>query len=181
MANKARKYQDLETENKKLTDYYQRILAEDNPAYNEQAKFMLQLMNTKITQLEDKTNRAKILRNVLTIGVMVLSGAATVVLGLKLTSYYWISENSNNIALILTAVTTLLSGLMSFWDIQTYWLHTKVMLNNLKELRYELVFSLYSKPIPETEELKKFLNRLVGIVGDEYWEKLLNTQSEKQD
>ncbi len=180
MANKARKYQDLETENKKLTDYYQRILAEDNPAYNEQAKFMLQLMNTKITQLEDKTNRAKILRNVLTIGVMVLSGAATVVLGLKLPDH-WISANSTNIALILTASTTLLSGLMSFWDIQTYWLRTKVMLNNLKELRYELVFSLYNKPIPEAEELKKFLNRLVGIVGDEYWEKLLNTQSDKKD
>lgn len=141
---------------------------------------MLQLINTKIAQLETKTNRAKTGRNILAIGVMLLSGAATVVLGLKITSCKWITENGNNIALILTALTTFLSGLMSFWDIQTYWLRSKVMLNNLKELRYELVFSLYRKPVPDTEELKAFLNRLIGTVGDDYWEKLLNTQSEKK-
>ena len=174
MANESSKFKS--TEDEKLVRYYNRILDNDSNEFETQSKFLLQLICTKIAQLESKTNRTKVLRNVLTISVMAFSGAATIILGLKLDAGYWISKNSNNTALVLTSMTTFLSGLISFWDIQTYWLRSKVMLNNLKELRYELAFALLSKSTMNDTELKQFLNKLVGIIGDEYWEKLMQKQ-----
>lgn len=179
MANESTNYQTQKSEDKKLVHFYDKILEKDNLEYDAQSKFLFQLICTKIAQLNHKTDQAKTLRNVMTIGIMLLSGTATIILGLKLAPEYWISKNSSNTALVLTSTTTFLSGLLSFWDIQTYWLRSKVMLNNLKELRYELAFALLSKSPTDTLELKQFLNRLVGIIGDEYWEKLMQKQGKE--
>ena len=47
------------------------------------------------------------------------------------------------------------------------------MFNKLKELRYEFVFALYEDTKKDSNFIRPFLNRLIGILGDEYWEKML--------
>ena len=72
---------------------------------------------------------------------MLLSGIATVVLGIKFTNANsdW-PIISSNIALGITATVTFLTVLSVFWDTDNYWKRVKVMLNKLNEIRYEYAF-----------------------------------------
>ena len=72
---------------------------------------------------------------------MLLSGIATVILGVKFTNANsgW-PVLSSNIAPGITATVTFLTGLSVFWDTDNYWKRVKVMLNKLKEIRYEYAF-----------------------------------------
>lgn len=77
----------------------------------------MQLLNTKITVLDQKTTRIKYLHYALRISAMLLSGIATVILGLKFSN----NDNSiwpvlsSNLALGITATVTFLTGLSVFW------------------------------------------------------------------
>lgn len=144
-----------------------------------QKKTMFQLLNTKITVLDVKTTRIKFLHYFLRIAAMVLSAIATVVLGIKFSQ-----ENrawpviSSNIALGLTTAVTFLTGLSVFWDTENYWKRNKVMLNKLKELRYEYSFIISGSEIPK-DALKAVLDKYLNALGDEYWEKLLKNAAAK--
>lgn len=177
MANESNSYTTKAKEEKKLVKYYDSIFEDADCSV--QQKFILQIVSTKIAQLEPKVDHTKLLRNVLSIGVMLLSGVATVVLGLKLTSDNWWTENASNVALAVTATATLLSGISALWNLETYWLRNKVMLNKLKELRYEIAFALQGEEKADDKKLKVFLDRLVGVLGDEYWERMLKEEGEK--
>ena len=150
-----------------------------NPSTEYQKKFLLQLINTKISQLEPKTNKIKNIHYLLRISVMILSGLATVFLGLKFVTepivlgIRWNATNISNIVLIITATVTLVSSLAVFWDTENYWIRNKIMLNKLKEIRYEYVFFLAGDQKNDTQELKKHLDKFIANLGDEYWEKFL--------
>jgi len=158
----------------KLHNLYTELMeGETEPSSALQKKTMFQLLNTKITNLDQKTTRIKYLHYLLRIAAMLLSGIATVVLGLKFTQ-----ENktwpviSSNIALGITTVVTFLTGLSVFWDTENYWKRNKVMLNKLKELRYEYSFIISGSNIKQ-EDLKGVLDKYLDALGDEYWEKIL--------
>lgn len=91
----------------------------------------------------------------------------------------WWAQNASNVALAVTATATFLSGISALWNLETYWLRNKVMLNKLKELRYEIAFALQSEGKVDDKKLKGFLDRLVGVLGDEYWERMLKEEGEK--
>lgn len=157
-----------------LIDFYNAILdGKDQPSTDYQKKFLLQLLNTKISQLEPKTARIKKVHYFLRIIVMLFSGLTTILLGLKLDNAIVLSRSLSNTALILSAVITFLSGLAVFWDIENYWIRNKIMLNKLKEVRYEYVFFLAGSPEPKSTELRLFLEKFIANLGDEYWEKFL--------
>ena len=141
----------------------------------------MQLLNTKVTVLDQKTNRIKYLHYTLRISGMLLSGIATVVLGIKFTTpdSDW-PVISSNIALGLTATVTFLSGLSVFWDTDNYWKRVKVMLNKLKELRYEYAFLISGENIKQTD-LRDILTRYLDALGDEYWENLLKNAGKTRD
>ena len=133
----------------------------------------MQTLNTKISQLEPKTQRTKRIHYSLRITAMVFSGITTVLLGLKFGNDGELSDNVSNLALIFSAAITFLSGLAVFWDIENYWIRNKIMLNKLKEIRYDYVFFLAGNPEPKSSDLKPFMKRYLSCLGDEYWEKFL--------
>jgi hypothetical protein len=158
-------------ESKKLHQLYVALInGQIEPSTDQQKKTMMQLLNTKVTVLDQKTNKIKYLHYTLRISAMLLSGIATVILGLKFTN----SNNSNwpvissNLALGITASVTFLTGLSVFWDTDNYWKRVKVMLNKLKELRYEYAFLISGENIKQ-KDLKDILNRYLDALGDEYW------------
>lgn len=157
-----------------MLNFYDQVLqGEDKPSVEYQKKYLLQLINTKISQIESKANYVKRIHYVLRILVMIFSGATTVLLGLKLDGGTLLTRNVSNIALIISAVITFLSGLAVFWDTEHYWIRNKVMLNKLKEIRYEYVFYLSGTSEIRTNELQPFLEKFIICLGDEYWEKFL--------
>jgi hypothetical protein len=170
-------------ESKKLHQLYVALInGKIEPSTDQQKKTMMQLLNTKITVLDQKTTRIKFLHYTLRISAMLLSGIATVILGLKFTN----NDNStwpvisSNLALGITATVTFLTGLSVFWDTDNYWKRVKVMLNKLKELRYEYVFLISGENIKQAD-LKGILNRYLDALGDEYWENLLKNASKTKD
>lgn len=174
MANEGKKFYKQEEQEELLTNFYNAILKGNlESSAQEQKKFLLQLLNTKISQLEPKTGRIKKINYVLHILIMLFSGVTTVLLGLKLDGNVDLTREFNNAALIVSASMTFLSGLAVFWDIENYWIRNKIMLNKLKEIRYEYVFYLSGSPDTTSAELRPFLERFLVSLGDEYWEKFL--------
>jgi hypothetical protein len=174
MSNESKDFLKKEEQEEKLISFYKEVLnGGTKPSVEHQKKFLLQLLNTKISQIEPKTNNRKMLHYFLRITVMVLSGISTVILGLKFGNSEGLSRNLSNITLAITAVITFLSGLAVFWDTENYWVRNKIMLNKLKELRYEYVFFLVGKEDIETKDLKEYLDKFLVNLGDEYWEKFL--------
>jgi len=168
-------------ESKKLHHLYTGLInGKIEPSTDQQKKTMMQLLNTKVTVLDQKTNRIKYLHYTLRISAMLLSGMATVILGLKFTGDSSWPVMSSNIALGMTATVTFLTGLSVFWDTDNYWKRVKVMLNKLKELRYEYAFLISGENIKK-EDLKGILNRYLDALGDEYWENLLKNASKTKE
>ena len=183
MANETHGLLNPGEESKKLHQLYVALIdGKIEPSTDQQKKTMMQLLNTKITVLDQKTTRIKYLHYALRISAMLLSGIATVILGLKVSN----NDNSvwpvlsSNLALGITATVTFLTGLSVFWDTDNYWKRVKVMLNKLKELRYEYVFLISGENMKQ-EELKNILNRYLDALGDEYWENLLKSASKTKE
>jgi hypothetical protein len=167
MSNEGKRFYKQKEQEKLLIEFYDAILNSNSDwPIDQQKKFLLQLLNTKISQLEPNTDRIKIKKNLIYFSIMLASGVTTVLIGLKGRDY-------SNAALISSSVMTFLSGLAAFWDIQGYWIRNKIMLNKLKEIRYEYVFYLTGNPEPKSTELRPFLERFLVCLGDEYWEKFL--------
>ena len=163
-----------------LLAFYNSILnSSADPSIDYQKKYLLQLLNTKIELIERKTFQKKTLHFVLRISAMFLSGATTVMLGLKYNEGGGIPSGISNIVLILTALITFLTGLAVFWDIENYWIRSKIMLNKLKEIRYEYVFFLSGANQINTMDLKPYLDKFLSSLGDEYWEKFLKDSSQR--
>ena len=169
-------------ESKKLHQLYSALINGNiEPSTDQQKKTMMQLLNTKVTVLDQKTNKIKYLHYTLRISAMLLSGIATVILGIKFTNANsdW-PVVSSNIALGITATVTFLTGLSVFWDTDNYWKRVKVMLNKLKEIRYEYAFLISGENVNQ-KHLRDILNRYLDALGDEYWENLLKNASKTKD
>ena len=174
MSNESNKFYSPKKESEKLVAIYNDILSDKaEPSSHTQKRFLLQLLNTKISQLEPRTSRIKKINYALKISVMLFSGISTIILGLKVRGVANWPDTSTNIALIITATVTFLSGLAVFWDTENYWIRNKIMLNKLKELRYEYVFYLEGNEKTNPAEMRSFLDKFLSALGDEYWEKFL--------
>lgn len=162
----------IKEQEQKLLDYYGKL--ENLPSNTEQHKFFMLLLNTKIAQIEGKEQRSSSQKMWLRLTALALSTAVTIVLGFKWNVTIFLPEYQSNIALTISAVVTLLAAIASFWDIDNYWLHVRVMLEKLKILRYRYAYLLSSTPdTPPTEEqMNVLMADFNSIVGDGYWEKL---------
>ncbi len=74
------------------------------------------------------------------ISTLALAGTSTVVLGLQFTGATWWLAASNNVALLLGAAITVISGIATFWNIDKYRMSNIAMYLRLKDLRQRFVF-----------------------------------------
>jgi hypothetical protein len=74
---------------------------------------------------------------------MILSGISTILLGLSFNDIDFAYRNiypelAKNIAFVIGAVITIYTGLMTYWNIEKYWLQNKSVVNKLRALRDEI-------------------------------------------
>jgi Protein of unknown function (DUF4231) len=162
----------IKEQEQKLLDYYEKV--ENLPSNTEQHKFFMLLLNTKIAQIEKKEQRSSSQKMWLRLTALVLSTAVTIVLGFKWDVTIIPIQYQSNIALTISALVTLLAAIASFWDIDNYWLHIRVMLEKLKLLRYRYAYLLSTSPEapPNEGDMNALMMDFNSIVGDGYWEKL---------
>lgn len=175
MANESGKILIESKEEEKLVQYYVDIINNEyKPSSKAQIAFLMQLLNTKITQVENREKTKKGIHYFLRIGILVLSGMSTVLLGLKI-------DFSTDVVLILTAIITLFSSLATFWDIENYWVRLKVMSTNLKALRYKYTFAVEGGEVIKNGQAKVFLDEFLLIHSDGYWENYLSSLNKIRD
>jgi hypothetical protein len=129
-------------------------VAGNEKEYTPQQRFFMQLLNTKIAQVDNKERRSRTFFRSLGMTGLIVSALTTVILGLKLTGNSLLSELQANTALVASALTTTLVGLANLYDADNYFFRVKAILNKLKLLRYSYVFALMDKennPVDEGE------------------------------
>ncbi len=171
MANETKHRQKQTEEEKKLVAFYDQV-AGNEKEYTPQQRFLMQLLNTKIAQVDNKERRSRNFFRTLGMTGLIVSALTTVILGLKLTGNNLLTELQANTALVASALTTTLVGLANLYDADNYFFRIKAMLNKLKLLRYSYVFALMNKKNDSVDEgeMDDFLRQFNGIVGDGYWE-----------
>lgn len=110
---------------------------------------------------------------------MILAGVSTILLGLTVNDLPFFSPSfktyyplvAKNIAFVIGAIITVYSGLMTYWNIEKYWLQNKTVVNKLRNLRDEIENEDRGKTLKENIIQEKF-EKYQGIKGEfyKYWE-----------
>lgn len=119
----------------------------------------VRLLQEEITTYEKRTSKSKQISYGLKIGVMFLTLCITIILGLSFNNESY-TLLTRNIALVLGAIVTFLSGLMSFWNIEEYFLTNKAIETKLKALLIS-----YRIHQDNNAELNKIKDEFIKIIG----------------
>ncbi|MCF0049539.1 hypothetical protein LXM25_05710 [Dyadobacter sp. LJ53] len=112
---------------------------------------------------------------------MTLAGISTVILGLDLSDYPQLTildsmtytKFAKNAALIIGSYITVTTALVTFWNIEKYWLTNKTIVHKLRSLRDDIENEFVKNgPIPNSAFLEEKINEYKRIKGDfyKYWE-----------
>lgn len=104
--------------------------------------------------------------------LVILSAISTIILGLEL-GEAWIQWQKNS-ALVVTAIITLLTTLMTFWNVEEYWLQNKVIEQQITTLQQKFEYER-AKGFTE-ESLAAMFKEYQGILGQQhsYWKNALD-------
>ncbi len=108
--------------------------------------------------------------------LVALSALSTIVLGLQLDlEFITIQKNT---ALVIGAIVTALTSLMTFWNVEEYWIQNKVIEQQLKELRFRFEFEKTSGM--DEERLRELSKEYQTIVKQQqsYWKGALDEKTE---
>jgi hypothetical protein len=116
----------------------------------------------------------------------ILAGLSTVVLGLDFSGVQLpydinITRLTKNIALVIGAAITILTTMAVYWNIEKYWLHNKIMLQRLRDLRDRIEMADKKGPL-DADQIDQFGEELKKIRGtlNEYWEEVLAERNNPQ-
>lgn len=112
---------------------------------------------------------------------IILAGISTIILGLDLSDYTEVvvlgqmhyTKFAKNVALIIGATITVTTALMSYWNIEKYWLTNKTILNKLRALREDIESDFVAGKLADDEiKLQGKIDEYRKIKGDfyKYWE-----------
>lgn len=146
-------------------------------------EYLVSLLEDALKKHTKRKNFVRRIAWLLKISIMLLGMSATVLLGL---TYGEDSPNliySRNLAMVCTAMSTLLASLAAMWNIDHYWLKRKVIVTKIDSLLEELKFQRsISNPISENQ-IEQFFKRYQNIMKQqtEYWEGMLAGTSPNVD
>jgi len=116
----------------------------------------------------------------LRVSTLVLGGASTVVLGLQFNGGLGWLAASNNIALVLGAAITVITGIATFWNIDKYRMQNIAMYLRMKDLRQRFVYEAKRDGGLNEASLGKLYEDLQELKAEKvrYWERALEEVSE---
>lgn len=99
----------------------------------------------------------------------------TVLLGIKSGNESYMVW-SRNVALILGGVGTVMTALLSFWNLDTYWLQRKVIHNQLLSLQHQFHYLRAAQSTVSEAQLRAVFDEYERITGrhSDYWETALS-------
>lgn len=114
------------------------------------------------------------------ISTLVLAGASTIILGLQFNQADWWLALSNNLALVLGAAITVISGIATFWNIDKYRMQNITMYLRLKDLRHRFVFEAKRNGGLSTDALQWLYDDLQALKHEKvrYWQEAMNELSD---
>lgn len=142
---------------------------------------LIQLLETKINKsINEFSKRRSKMFNVVRwfkYPLVILTAFSTIILGLELGKEMIIHQK--NTALVIGAVITALTTLMTFWNVEEYWIKNKVIELQLVSLKNEFQFENKLKKMNE-EKVKEFFKKYQTIIGqqEELWKATLDEKAE---
>lgn len=143
---------------------------------NELTKLLEGKLNTSITEFEKRRRKMFNVVRGFKYPLVLLTAISTIVLGLELGPDFVVKQK--NLALIIGAVVTGLTTLMTFWNVEEYWIKNKVIELQLKSLQNKFQFE---KTAGLSEErVKNFFKQYQVILGqqEELWKATLDEKNE---
>jgi hypothetical protein len=139
-----------------------------------QEQYFVETLNKSIIEHRRRKDLTRRVFWTIQITVMLLGAASTVLLGLNTGNPHY-TIVSRNLVLCFSALSALLTGLAAFWNLETYWLKRKVVLNRLVALKQELEFSRVRADPLSGPELRDYFIRYLDTLNlqAEYWDSLL--------
>ena len=109
--------------------------------------------------------------------IIILAGISTIVLGLDFKGLVIPSLNmeytafSKNLALIIGAIIIVFTSLMTYWNMEKYWLTNKTIANKLRALRDEIE-NEYQAKFLDSAKIQLYFDKYSGIkeTFSKYWE-----------
>lgn len=129
------------------------------------------LLNEAVAEHRRRKDELRRASSALNIGAMAVSGCATVLLGLHIDSATYL-DVSRNIALVLSAVLTLIASLNTFWDLDKYWMRRKVIYNDLVVLKEEFEYVRAMRGPGMRKEMEDIFGSYLHLLRkhSDYWE-----------
>jgi hypothetical protein len=137
------------------------------------AKKLKALLDWTLSDEGNREHNIRIASWALHIAVLVFGGLTTVLLGLQIVDNQY-TIWSRNVALIFSALSTLATGLIAFWNIDRYWIRRKLMITELRILRERLIYTV----VKDSSASEKDIERINGMFNEyteilekdiEYW------------
>lgn len=128
----------------------------------EQLNFIVDLVEKrKIILTKTRTRNRKIAFHLKMTG-LIMAGMITILLGLKLTSYW--SDIFTNIALIFGAAITVINAIDAFFDYRALWIQRTIVLCKLEEIQRDIEY--YAKGLSTSEYDEKIISGFLKRFND---------------
>lgn len=143
---------------------------------NELTKLLEGKLITSIKEFEKRRRKMFNIVSWFKYPLVLLTATSTIVLGLELGTDFVVKQK--NLALIIGAVVTGITTLMTFWNVEEYWIKNKIMELQLKSLQNKFQFE---KAAGLSEErVNEFFKQYLVIIGqqEELWKATLDEKNE---
>lgn len=135
-------------------------------------EFLKQSMEEKIQSFHAKRISNKNKATWLHISVTLLGSISTVVLGLEISENNLLIDYTKNVALVTSALITLISGYTTFFDHKDLWISYTKTRNELKKLQFEFDYYLKGEldiSHDKIDEFKEKYNNILTIANQDWF------------
>jgi len=138
-----------------------------------QQQLLFQLLDTAVEKYRAQARKLKLSNYGFRILTLLLAAASTVLLGLTIPDNPGYLVWSRNLALVFSAVGTLVVSLGAFWNLEAYWLKSKVLFARVRALRERCRFLLSESDTLSPEEIADAFTEYRALMDSqiEYWER----------
>jgi len=139
--------------------------------------FLMTQIDERISGFTKRRNDNKHKARNFHILVTLLGALSTIVLGLDLMKYEYLSffqDNTKNIALVISAAITVVSAYNTFFDHKGLWVNYTNTRNDLYALKFDIDFYLQGNENLEHKEITQFKDRYSELLdrANQKWSKL---------
>lgn len=133
---------------------------------NKKIEFLRTHIDERINRFTSKRIDNKFKARNFYVSTTVLAAINTIVLGLDFANVQWFDNQTKNIALIISALITIVGAYDSFFDHKGLWINFTAARSKMRRLKFELEFYLEGNNNIEKEDIEMFKEKYNEILND---------------